>query len=69
MTDSRVLFIHRVLWTMGWAGLGCAGTVLSTNWGEVKEKKYEEERQAPKGMEWRTWEGERTKGQIDSDAS
>jgi hypothetical protein len=43
------------------------GTVLSTNWGEVKEKKYEEERQAPKGMEWRTWEGEKTKDQIDSE--
>ena len=29
------------------------GTVLSTNWGEVKEKDYEEERVAPKGMEWK----------------
>lgn len=33
------------------------GTVLSTNWGEVAKKNYEEERQAPKGMEWRNWEG------------
>mmetsp|Transcript_8177 Transcript_8177/g.12210 ORF Transcript_8177/g.12210 Transcript_8177/m.12210 type:complete len:378 (+) Transcript_8177:78-1211(+) len=37
------------------------GTVLSTNWKEVKEKNYEEERQAPKGMEWRSWEGEKLK--------
>ncbi|KAI2496445.1 SGS domain [Fragilaria crotonensis] len=35
------------------------GTVLSTNWGEVKEKDYEKEREAPKGMEWKTWEGEK----------
>ena len=26
------------------------GTVLSTNWGEVKDKDYEKERSAPKGM-------------------
>lgn len=37
------------------------GTVLSTNWGEVAKKKYEEERQAPKGMEWRSWEGDKIK--------
>lgn len=37
------------------------GTVLSTNWSEVKEKNYEEEKQAPKGMEWKTWEGEKVK--------
>jgi suppressor of G2 allele of SKP1 len=37
------------------------GTVLSTNWKEVKEKNYEEERQAPKGMEWRNWEGSKLK--------
>jgi tetratricopeptide (TPR) repeat protein len=35
------------------------GTVLSTNWAEVKEKDYEKEREAPKGMEWKTWEGEK----------
>ena len=35
------------------------GTVLSTNWKEVGEKNYEEERQAPKGMEWRNWEGDK----------
>eukprot|EP01038_Epipyxis_sp_PR26KG_P004214 gene4214-5989_t len=40
------------------------GTVLSTNWKEVKEKNYEEERQAPKGMEWRNWEGQKLK-QVD----
>jgi suppressor of G2 allele of SKP1 len=33
------------------------GTVLSTNWNEVKEKDYEAERTAPKGMEWKNWEG------------
>jgi suppressor of G2 allele of SKP1 len=33
------------------------GTVLSTNWGEVKEKNYETERTAPKGQEWKNWEG------------
>ena len=35
------------------------GTVLSTNWGEVKEKDYESERTAPKGMEWKSWEGKK----------
>lgn len=35
------------------------GTVLSTNWGEVKEKDYEKVRTAPKGMEWKTWEGDK----------
>eukprot|EP01032_Pedospumella_encystans_P014281 gene14281-16418_t len=37
------------------------GTVLSTNWKEVASKNYEEERQAPKGMEWRSWEGQKLK--------
>ena len=41
------------------------GTVLSTNWKEVGEKDYEKEKQAPKGMEWRTWEGEKVKDQIE----
>lgn len=40
------------------------GTVLSTNWKEVKDKDYEKERQAPKGMEWRNWEGNRLE-QVD----
>ena len=35
------------------------GTVLSTNWEEVKEKEYEKERQAPKGVEWKDWEGKK----------
>ena len=35
------------------------GTVLSTNWDEVSKKDYEKERQAPKGMEWKNWEGKR----------
>ena len=35
------------------------GTVLSTNWNEVKEKDYEKDRQAPKGQEWKDWEGNR----------
>ena len=35
------------------------GTVLSTNWDEVKSKDYEQEREAPKGMEWKTWEGQK----------
>ena len=29
------------------------GTVLSTNWGEVKEKDYEKDRTAPDGQEWK----------------
>eukprot|EP01034_Spumella_vulgaris_P025584 gene25584-32056_t len=41
------------------------GTVLSTNWKEVKEKDYEKERQAPKGMEWRNWEGSRLEQKDD----
>jgi SGS domain len=35
------------------------GTVLSTNWGEVAVQDYEKERQAPTGMEWRNYEGDK----------
>jgi hypothetical protein len=35
------------------------GTVLSTNWGDVAKADYEKERQAPSGMQWKTWEGEK----------
>lgn len=35
------------------------GTVLSTNWDEVGKTDYEKERQAPKGMEWKNYEGEK----------
>ena len=35
------------------------GTVLSTNWDEVSKTDYEKERQAPKGQEWKNWEGQR----------
>lgn len=40
------------------------GTELSTNWKDVSKKNYEEARQAPKGVEWRNWEGQKLK-QID----
>lgn len=32
------------------------GTVLSTNWSEVKDKDYEKERSAPEGQEWKKWD-------------
>ena len=36
------------------------GTVLSCNWDEVKNKDYEgKDRVAPKGMEWKNWEGKK----------
>jgi suppressor of G2 allele of SKP1 len=35
------------------------GTVLSTNWNEVQTKDYETERTAPKGVEWKNWEGKK----------
>ncbi|GMI58432.1 hypothetical protein TeGR_g11928 [Tetraparma gracilis] len=35
------------------------GTVLSTNWDEVSKKDYEKERQAPKGMQWKNWDGDK----------
>ena len=34
------------------------GTVLSTNWNEVKEKDYEKEITAPKGQEVKRWGSE-----------
>lgn len=37
------------------------GTVLSTNWKEVREKNYEQEKPAPKGLEWKSWEGDKLK--------
>ncbi|CBN79827.1 SGT1 homologue [Ectocarpus siliculosus] len=43
------------------------GTVLSTNWDEVGKADYEKERQAPKGMEWKTWEGEKLPQKEDDD--
>lgn len=38
--------------------LTSGGTVLSTNWNEVKDKDYEgkDKPDAPKGQEWRKWE-------------
>lgn len=33
------------------------GTVLSTNWDEVSKADYERDRKAPKGVEWKDWEG------------
>lgn len=44
------------------------GTVLSTNWEEVSKTDYEKKRQAPKGMEWRTWEGKKVKNQAGNDS-
>ena len=35
------------------------GTVLSTNWNEVAQKDYEQDRTAPEGQEWKTWEGDK----------
>ena len=39
------------------------GTVLSTNWKEVKNTDYETVRQAPKGVEWKNWEGQKLENQ------
>lgn len=33
------------------------GTCLSTNWDEVEKTDYEKKRDAPKGMEWKDYEG------------
>ena len=35
------------------------GTCLSTNWDEVEKTDYEKERQAPKGIEWKTYENDK----------
>jgi len=35
------------------------GTHLSGNWSEVEKTDYEKQRTAPKGQEWRNWEGEK----------
>jgi len=43
------------------------GTVLSTNWNEVAETDYEANRTAPKGMEWKNWEGDKLKQKEDED--
>jgi hypothetical protein len=43
------------------------GTVLSTNWGEVASKNYEKERPAPKGMQWKSWEGDKLNVGDDDD--
>jgi len=42
------------------------GTVLSTNWDEVKDKDYEKERTAPKGVEWKNYDGEKIPMKEDS---
>ncbi|KAL3804668.1 hypothetical protein HJC23_008483 [Cyclotella cryptica] len=41
------------------------GTVLSTNWDEVSKADYEKERIAPKGMEWKNYEGDKLKMKED----
>jgi len=41
------------------------GTVLSTNWSEVSKANYEEDKKAPKGMEWKNWEGQKVKQMED----
>jgi suppressor of G2 allele of SKP1 len=43
------------------------GTCLSTNWEEVQSKDYERQRTAPKGMEWKNWEGEKLPMEKDDD--
>jgi suppressor of G2 allele of SKP1 len=43
------------------------GTVLSTNWEEVARTDYEANRTAPKGMEWKNWEGDKLKQKEDDD--
>ena len=35
------------------------GTSLSTNWKDVEKTDYEKQREAPKGMVWKNWEGDK----------
>ena len=63
----HVKFGHGNLLSAGWRPLQdtrramnksmqtSGGTCLSTNWGEVKDKDYEKEQVAPKGMEWKKY--------------
>ncbi|KAL3781290.1 hypothetical protein ACHAW5_003048 [Stephanodiscus triporus] len=53
--DKGTRRITRRPWSMQTSG----GTCLSTNWGEVEKTDYEKERQAPKGMEWKNYEGKK----------
>ena len=41
------------------------GTCLSTNWGDVSQTDYEKKKMAPKGVEWKSWEGDRLPQQED----
>jgi hypothetical protein len=36
---------------------------------EVAKKDYEKERQAPDGMEWQTWEGDKLKTKEEEETS
>ena len=45
------------------------GTVLSTNWDEVKETDYEKDRTAPDGVEWKDWNGNKLPATPSSSSS
>ena len=45
------------------------GTVLSTNWDEVKETDYEKDRTAPDGVEWKDWDGNKLPATPSSSSS